>query len=233
MAPQKLVGPCSVIGCGSPSDSKWLCNYHYQRNRKFGFTAKINTGNKRNHPLYLIWHERKQRGSLCAEWTDFWAFVEGVGDRPSPKHFLTTIDGKLPYSAMNHRWRTKLRRREGETVKAFNARQWADRQSKDPTMERKRGLYRKYGMSDEDFQSMAVRQNFLCEICGKPETRRHWNGEICRLSVDHCHTSGKIRDLLCWRCNTTIGRVAECPDLLDAMKAYLIRHNGAKPKEAA
>lgn len=44
-----------------------------------------------------------------------------------------------------------------------------------------------------------------------------------RLAVDHCHIAGRIRGLLCSRCNTALGAVNENPKLLEAMGDYLCR----------
>ena len=63
-----------------------------------------------------------------------------------------------------------------------------------------------------------------CEICGEQETRRHKNGTLHLLSVDHCHATMQIRGLLCSRCNTTLGRMEESIPYLRSMIAYLKKH---------
>ena len=56
-------------------------------------------------------------------------------------------------------------------------------------------LKRKYGLGLNEYRNMARKQMFKCEICGQFKT----------LCVDHCHTTGKIRGLLCKTCNSGIG----------------------------
>ena len=77
----------------------------------------------------------------------------------------------------------------------------------------------------------------LCAICGEPEkSPSNWSGEPRKLSVDHNHATGQIRDLLCWRCNSTIGKVKEDRALLLKMIAYLDKHTqlaGTSPLEPA
>ncbi len=83
---------------------------------------------------------------------------------------------------------------------------------------RKCHLKRKYGISLEDYQAMWDAQGGLCANCHQPETRVSNYGTkdspVSWLAVDHCHKTGKIRALLCFRCNTLIGKVNEDIELL-------------------
>ena len=45
------------------------------------------------------------------------------------------------------------------------------------------------------------------------------------LAVDHCHKTGKIRQLLCSNCNPAIGFIKDSPELARKMADYLERHN--------
>ena len=81
----------------------------------------------------------------------------------------------------------------------------------------------KYGISKEEYLSLIERQDNKCAICGEEETApNHWKeNQPRRLAIDHCHDSGIIRGLLCYRCNTTLGKVEDNPELLRNMAAYL------------
>jgi len=59
---------------------------------------------------------------------------------------------------------------------------------------REEHLQRRYGISSLVYEKMLADQNGVCWICKRPPKKR-------RLSVDHCHTTGKVRGLLCWNCN--------------------------------
>ncbi len=84
---------------------------------------------------------------------------------------------------------------------------------------------RKLGCSLEQFENLKTNQNNLCAICNKPETRKsRRDGEICRLCIDHCHTTGKIRALLCHSCNTGIGKFKDNIELLECAIEYLKSH---------
>lgn len=60
-------------------------------------------------------------------------------------------------------------------------------------------MYRKnYGISLEDYEIILVKQGGVCGICFCKDKNK-------RLAVDHCHKTGKIRGLLCNKCNIGIG----------------------------
>lgn len=220
-------GPCKVEDCETISRRNGYCAAHSQLVRKHGKPEKL-VRNKRSHPYYVMWYERKQSNSLAEEWLDFWAFVNGIGERPSKEHLLMR-PGIGPYGPNNFEWKTPNRREEGETKKEWIARQWQIKKVANPSFDRDRNLKRSYGITKDDYQTMHDAQDGLCAICLEPETTlqiRH--GNVRRLAVDHCHKTGKVRALLCWRCNGTIGKIEERLDILDAMRAYLIEHNQPK-----
>ena len=63
---------------------------------------------------------------------------------------------------------------------------------------------RKYGLSDKQYNQMAMEQRGLCVICGLPEMRKRADRTM-GLSVDHNHKTNKIRGLLCGNCNSGLG----------------------------
>lgn len=73
----------------------------------------------------------------------------------------------------------------------------------------------KYGMTIEQFEEMLRAQNNRCKIGGEEF------GEGCPPVVDHNHTTGMVRGLLCKNCNTGIGMLKESPDRLFAAFNYL------------
>lgn len=78
-------------------------------------------------------------------------------------------------------------------------------------------LKSKYGITLTDYDKMFEDQSGLCAICHKPET----TGK--RLAVDHCHSSGKIRGLLCSNCNRGIGHLQDSVEILNSAIEYLRR----------
>lgn len=84
---------------------------------------------------------------------------------------------------------------------------------------RKRAL-QKYGLTLEDYQRMCEDRENRCDICKKDCTATlfdSWKG----LVVDHCHTTGVVRGLLCSNCNTAIGLMKDNTNNLTAAITYL------------
>lgn len=78
-------------------------------------------------------------------------------------------------------------------------------------------LKKSYGLSKKDYEQMLADQDGKCAICGKTES----TGRSGKLHVDHCHTTGMVRGLLCCNCNQGIGRFLDDPKLLISAAAYL------------
>jgi len=83
---------------------------------------------------------------------------------------------------------------------------------------------RKFGISHAEYAELHKKQNGVCAICFKPETATR-NGKVKSLAVDHCHTTGKIRGLLCYECNTGIGKLHESEKIFLAAIQYLKAFN--------
>lgn len=77
-------------------------------------------------------------------------------------------------------------------------------------------LAKLYGITEEQHEAIRTRQNGVCSICSKTEATRD-------LSVDHCHQTGKVRELLCHRCNRAIGMMYDSPELLFLASAYTLK----------
>lgn len=80
---------------------------------------------------------------------------------------------------------------------------------------------KRYGLTDGQYQEMASKQNHCCAICGRPESFVGQDGQLRTLCVDHDHNTGKIRGLLCSRCNLCIGHAKDSIDVLTRAIVYL------------
>jgi hypothetical protein len=79
---------------------------------------------------------------------------------------------------------------------------------------------RRYGITPSDYDQMLSDQNGACKICGSKDSKK---GDH-RFMVDHCHTTGKVRGLLCGPCNSAIGLLGDNISTLQAAINYLSTH---------
>jgi hypothetical protein len=78
-----------------------------------------------------------------------------------------------------------------------------------------------YGLTKDEYNKILSQQNGVCAICLKAETCISKNGNPHRLAVDHDHSTGKVRGLLCKNCNTGLGMFFDSADLLRMAENYL------------
>ncbi len=74
---------------------------------------------------------------------------------------------------------------------------------------------RRYDLTHETYLQMLKEQDNKCAICGNSFTGSPY--------VDHCHTTGKVRGLLCSTCNTGLGGFKDDPTILENAIKYLTR----------
>ena len=85
-------------------------------------------------------------------------------------------------------------------------------EGKDPWLERRkastrarvRNLKQFRKTIEVDYELLLASQGGLCKICRRSETKTR-NGKLVALCLDHCHKTGTIRGLLCYRCNVALG----------------------------
>jgi len=121
--------------------------------------------------------------------------------------------------------RTKFARREANRKRKHD---W-DVKNRDRELKKKKENYRnnklairewilkkKYNISLLEYEVLLNKQNGCCAICGKHQTQF-----TISLSVDHNHITGKIRGLLCHKCNRGIGLFDDSPETMERASFYL------------
>lgn len=81
--------------------------------------------------------------------------------------------------------------------------------------QRATNIKHKYGISLEEYESMYAAQSGKCAICDK---------HLDKLYIDHEHTTGKIRALLCSHCNLGLGHFKDDEEYLIRAIVYLRTH---------
>ena len=89
-------------------------------------------------------------------------------------------------------------------------------------------LYQKYGILLEDYERILEEQEGRCAICGMKAEHNVINGRLKSLHVDHDHSTGTIRGILCSNCNTGLGMFKDDPTLLRNAIEYLRRITNGK-----
>jgi hypothetical protein len=103
-----------------------------------------------------------------------------------------------------------------------NAARWRER---NPDADADKTLRRKYGITLAQYNELFEAQGGVCALCKKGETtKRMKKGEGReRLAVDHCHDTGRVRGLLCFKCNTAIGSLGDTEEDAQRVVDYLNR----------
>lgn len=112
----------------------------------------------------------------------------------------------------------KIRRRK--KCKYCRSQETSARYANNPILRRKTNeiartsrLRKLYKITDQEFESLSVKQNKSCAICLKQSDQR--------LNIDHCHITGSVRGLLCWNCNIGLGYFKDNIEFLDKAIKYL------------
>lgn len=209
--------PCSIGGCESLAIAKGLCDLHYRRFLKEGDpqTERVEKwGIKRSHPLRHTWGWTRKAGRIPA-WDDFWVFAAAVGERPAGCK-LSRLLPREPFGPENFEWRQSAIAsgscREGRAAwarasRAANPEQWKNYD-----------LRKLFGITLDDYKRMLEEQGGVCAICKGPEPVYKY------FPVDHCHTTGRVRGLLCSHCNKGLGSFKDSADALQAAIEYLKRY---------
>lgn len=74
-----------------------------------------------------------------------------------------------------------------------------------------------YGLEPTAFDAMLAKQGNACAICRTSFEER-------RLTIDHCHNTGKVRGLLCASCNSGIAYLDDNPAVMRAAARYVAKH---------
>jgi hypothetical protein len=86
-------------------------------------------------------------------------------------------------------------------------------------------LKRLYGITPEDYNRMLADQGGGCALCGSTSpltgSRTYKRTQRTAFDVDHCHKTGRVRGLLCTRCNRLVGLANDSADTARRLVEYL------------
>ena len=128
-------------------------------------------------------------------------------------------DKRRRYLAKTQAAIDRVRRWQQANPERVNATQRARRAKPEAKLRERAGhLMRKYGMTIEQYDAMLEAQGGGCFICGRPPR------EDISLHVDHDHSTGKVRGILCFCCNNALADFQEDPELLKKAATYVSWH---------
>ncbi len=116
--------------------------------------------------------------------------------------------------------KARVKRWQQENPERVNAYRRARRLEPEVKMRERAGhLKRKYGITVGQYDEMLAAQGGGCCICGRPPR------EDVSLHVDHDHSTGEVRGILCFRCNNALADFQDDQQLLQKAAAYLDRQD--------
>lgn len=158
-----------------------------------------------------------------------------------PLHPIRIVDGvalklcgrckkELPAENFGFRTSRRLGRRiKSECKECLNKRR-TDWKIKNPErmylLYRRRQIKSDYGLSMETFDLMREMQGNRCAICRETFKERTQKKYYVRgsIAVDHCHTTGRVRGLLCSQCNVGLGSFRDNLEYLESARLYIKHH---------
>lgn len=203
---------CTGPGCDRPSEAHDLCKEHGSQLRK-------------GQPLRVIGDPSYRSAAQRRRW-------DRMSDEDKERH-MALVRAGIPaerseqhvqrLSAANRAaWRAKLIGTErkcrtcGTGFELDNLNRWYC----SAKCQRLYAVITRHGLTLEQYEALRESQGDRCAICQR-EWGRGWNGKGPH--IDHCHTTGCVRGLLCGECNTGIGRFGDDPALLRRAADYLER----------
>jgi hypothetical protein len=129
------------------------------------------------------------------------------------KHYNATPERKMMHRVRDKKYRDALSPEAKERAR-LRTREWqVSNKARHKQLLRKGHLKQKYGLTLVEYDAFLVRQNGVCALCYSVDKRA--------LSVDHDHKTGRVRALLCHKCNVLVGCLESRPRNLDIVtRAY-------------
>lgn len=183
-------------------DKTWIDKRKNQRNCKICHAARVKRWNENN---------KEKRRKIAKKWA--LNHPEQLKEIKRKNHLenkeFNNLKSRKRYAA----------NREQEKKSAL------ERYHKNPKPLANARLKRLYGITLDQYNKMLSDQYGKCAICKMPETLLdNKQKDIRKLAVDHCHSTNRIRGLVCFRCNTILGKVDDSVELLNQLIDYLMRY---------
>lgn len=189
---------CTIAGCDKTQFCRTWCTTHYCRWQRHGDPLKVT----RTPPMAPDATEKFCPRCEIAKPLSSFGERKETKNRASLKGYCLECEGAYhtDYTATD----------VGREARRKASLKWSKNN-------REYRLLRNYGITEADYDRMALEQGGRCAICATDDPgggNEFW-------SVDHCHDSGRVRGLLCNKCNMALGLMGDDPVRLTSAIAYL------------
>lgn len=165
--------------------------------------------------MRAVWRDTLKLGPTT--WSSFDHFLATVGERPKKLPRLGPVDVDVLMGPDNFKWMppkhdldsVEGRRKYSRAFRENNYDAYRDRE-----------LKKSFGIGIKEYREKLVEQNGVCACCKQPETTIR-QGRLLALAVDHNHSTGQIRGLLCGSCNVALGMLKEDKNVIRSLLNYL------------
>jgi hypothetical protein len=191
---------CTIDGCDLPAVGRKLCSKHYSRQKRYGTT------------------ELAERPLICSV-EDCERLVQALG--LCDMHYRRQKAGRAEQRLCLYCGEPVPDGIRGRRSYCCSEHQLIANRDASQRKYRDFWLRTKYGIDVAGYEALLAKQDGCCAICGTTNPKgRTVSPYFC---VDHDHSDGRVRGLLCSTCNTGIGHLRDDPDLLRKAIAYLER----------
>ena len=181
---------------------KELDEFYKDKSKKLGISSTCKECSKKYSKTYTV----KHKDSALAYQKEY-RKDNKVQQRKQHKQYYESHKEELKL------YRDKYRMDNKEKIKAQNKQYRLN----NPEKIRNHDLLKSFGITLGDYNNMLEYQDGVCAICGDYET----DNNAKNLAVDHNHQTGKIRGLLCGKCNKMLGLAKDDKTILQSAINYL------------
>lgn len=137
----------------------------------------------------------------------------------SRERYASRPEVQVAVKARARVWAKQNPDKRAAQARAMRARWKSERPESIALLRRNWEIRKKYGLTPDDYDALLASQGGVCAICRGAPAKRPF-------AVDHCHRTGRVRGLLCNRCNVAIGNFRDDAEIIQRALDYLQFRSG-------
>lgn len=156
---------------------------------------------------------RLERSGRPHAWADFESFCADVGEMSDDESTVAALNEAMPIGPGNFRWLLRPEGKFDRSTKAGRAAYAKAYRASNPGRWRHAHLKQNYKIDEVEYHRLLELYGGECPICEEEPSQR--------LAVDHDHTTGDVRGLMCKRCNYAMGQFGDDPKRMRRAAQFL------------